>query len=226
MTAPCWPGPVAGDRVPGVVAHPDDASPHARSGRCALTPVILLVDLLRGGQLQGQRVAQPVVAGGQELRRNHHLVGPVRVGPASGDDHRALDRRAVARVHHGEVGAGVRAAVHHVAERDREPGHGGHLGQRLDLVPVEPRLVGQHGHGGGQRLRLQPVHRAVPTASPCRRREHGGGRHRHQQGQHYQRHPAPPRLQAQPGHDDTHAAPHFPQHLSTTPPGSRGTWSR
>ena len=200
-------GTVRGRGEPDAAADADDAGLDPGPERRPGGPVESLVGLLRRGQVQGDRVTDALVVDGHELRRADDLVDAAGVEqppglqdrPFQGPGHLVADGR--------EPGTHVRAAVQREPERDRELAERGHLGQGPDLVPVETGLVGQHGDGRGQRAGPEPVERRLPAAGPRGRREHGPRGQRHQQGQHEQRPPAPPHLQAQPGHGDPHARP-------------------
>ena len=170
-------------------------------------PVVLLVGLLDAGQEQGQGVTDALVVGGREQRGDDDLVGAGGVEHPPGQHVRPFDGPAVLVADGREAGARVRAAGQREPERDRELADRGDLGQRTDLAPVEAGLVGQHGHGRRQRAGPEPLDRAVRAAGPRGRREHRRRGQRHEQGQHEQRPPAPPRVEPQPGHRDAHARP-------------------
>ena len=164
-------------------------------------------DLLGRGQVQGYGIADVLAVGGRELRGDHDLVDAGGVEHPSGQQGRPFQGPGHFVVDGREPGKRVRAAVQREPEHDRQPGQRGHLGQGADLIPVEPGLVGQHGHGRGQRAVPEPPERGLPAAGPRGRREHRRRGQRHQQGEHEQRPPASPPLQAQPGHGDAHARP-------------------
>jgi hypothetical protein len=144
------------------------------------------------------------VVAGHELGGGHDFVGALGVeqpplqhdGPFDGPGHVVVGGR--------EAGVRVRAALQLEPEHDREFGERGHLGQGPDPGPVEAGLVGQHGHGRGQRDGPEPVERGLPAAGPRGRREHRRRGQRYEQGQDEERPPSPPHLQAQPGQGDPH----------------------
>ena len=198
--------PVHVHAAPEGPAHPDDGGRDLGAGgrpaRAVVAPI--LVDLRDAGQIQGQRVPDMLVVDGLELGRHHDLVHAFGVVHPPGEHDGPLDGGAHLVVDRGEACAGIRTALQREPEHDRKLGQRLDLGQGPDLVPVEARLVGQHGHGPGQGLVPQPVGRAVPPAGPRRRREHRRRGHRHQQGQHGQRPPVVAHLQAQPGQNNSH----------------------
>ena len=202
-------GAVRPDGQPGAAAHPGDPGLDDGTARRPRGPVVLLVGLLRAGQEQGHGVPDALVVGGREQRGDQDLVDASGVEHPAGQHVRPLDGPAVLVADGREAGARVRAAGQREPERDRELADRGDLGQGTDLAPVEPGLVGQHGHGRRQRAGPEPLDRALPATGPRGRREHRRRGQRHQQGQHEQRPPAPPRIEPQPGHRDAHARPPY-----------------
>jgi hypothetical protein len=174
--------------------HAHDADPDPRSpGWHAVGRVVSLLDLLRGGQAQGERVADALAVTHQEFRRDHHLVDPAGIRYPALKHHRALDGLHGLAVREGIpcLLAGERVPVDG-EPRDTECGQRRDLRQRPDPGPVEAGLVRQHGEGGGQRERPQPADRrlAAPGAGDRPENRHGG--QGDQQAHHEQGTPAPP----------------------------------
>ena len=169
--------------TPRSTADAYDPGPDLRAERRPGGSVVPLVGLLHAGQLQGERVTHVLAGGRGELRRNDDLVGAARVEQPSGHHDGPLDGARHLVVGQREPAAGRRVSLGLEPEHHGELGQRGDFGQGRDLGPVEPRLVGQHRSGRGQRAGPEPVESSMTPAGACDRGQDGRGGQRDEQGQ-------------------------------------------
>ena len=144
-------------------AHPDDPGPDLGPRGGPVVPSYSWLACCGLASCRVSDVAHVLAVDGGELGGDHDLVGAARVEQPPGQDDGPLDGPGHLVVAGGNP---VLASGQLVTERERRPGtwSARRLRAAPDLVPVEARLVGQHGGGRGQRAGPEPVERGLAAA--------------------------------------------------------------